>query len=153
MTIPPPELLQLLADRAERVRSSLDAACAAVSCWERDADRLRTLVNVGELDTEDEAFPAEEVYPLDAFPSTRALLHHGRPYMDPQDVSSTAVLAHMGLGSQAAVPVIIDGRVWGELWAATAAGGRTLGADDVVALTRGAEAVGRLLAEHEHVHE
>jgi GAF domain-containing protein len=148
MPTPPPELLALLADRAERVRRTLRAACASVSCWEREQDRLRTLVNVGVLEPEEKPFPAEEVYPLDTFPATRALLYHGRPYVDPPDVASTAVLAHLGLGSQAAVAVVVDGRVWGELWAATEAGGRTLEADDVLALTRGAEALGRLLAEH-----
>jgi hypothetical protein len=148
MPIPPPELLSLLADQAERARRTLDVTCAAVSRWEREHNRLRTLLNVGALDSEEEAFPVEEVYPLDTFPATHALLHYGRPYVDPPDVASTAVLAHMRLGSQAAVAILLDGVVWGELWAATEAGGRTLDAQDLVALTRHAEAVGRLLAEH-----
>jgi GAF domain-containing protein len=142
-----PELRALLADHAERVRHTLQVACAAVSCWEREPGRLRTLVNVGVLASPDEAFPADEVYPLDTFPAIDALLRFGRPYVDPPDVASSAVLARMSFGSQAAVPIVVEGRVWGELWAATEAGGRTLRADDLAVLTRGAEATGRALAD------
>jgi hypothetical protein len=37
--------------------------------------------------------------------------------------------------------------VWGELWAGTQAGGRRLTPDDLAVLTRGAEAIGRLLSQ------
>jgi GAF domain-containing protein len=146
MPAPTPELRALLAAQAERLRHELDVTLVAVSRWERDRGRLRTLLNVGRLDSPDEAFPEEEVYPLDTFPATDALLRFGRPYVDPADVASPAVLAQMRLGSQAAVPLVVEGAVWGELWAATAQGGRALRADDILTLTRGAEAVGRTLA-------
>jgi hypothetical protein len=146
MPTPEQELLALLGDHAERVLHALDAACAAVSCWERERGVLRTLVNVGELWGEDEPFPAEELYPLDTFPSIDALLRFGRPYVDPEDVASAAVLAHMRFGSQAAVPLVVDGTVWGEVWVAAGMGGRALAAEDLVALGRCAEAIGRRLA-------
>jgi GAF domain-containing protein len=146
MPDPTPELSTLLAEQAERVLHALDATCAAVSWWDREGGTLRTLVNVGDLASGDKAFPDEELYPLDTFPAIDALLRFGRPYLDPEDVASTAVLAHMDLGAQAAVPLIVDGRVWGELWIAAGRGGRSLTAEDVVALARAAEAVGRLLA-------
>jgi hypothetical protein len=149
MRRPDPELLDLLAEHAERVLHELDAVSAAVSCWERDRGVLRTLVNVGDVRTGDEAFPADELYPLDTFPAIDALLRFGRSYVDPPDVASSAVLAHMRFGSQAAVPVIVEGRVWGELWAATEVGGRALGPDDLAALTRAAEAIGRVLADRQ----
>jgi GAF domain-containing protein len=146
MPSPDSELLHLLADRAERVLHDLDAACAAVSCWERERGVLRTLVNVGDLAGEDEAFPEAELYPLDTFPAIDALLRFGRPYLDPPDLASTAVLAHMRFGSQAAVPLVVDGRMWGEVWVAAGLGGRALTPEDLVALAHGAEAIGRLLA-------
>ena len=146
MRSPDPELLDLLAEHAERVLHELDAASVAVSCWERDRGVLRTLVNVGDLRTGDEAFPAEELYPLDTFPAIDALLRFGRPYLDPADVASSAVLAHMRLGSQAAVPLVVDGRVWGEFWVAAGLEGRALAAEDLAALARCAESIGRLLA-------
>lgn len=147
MPTPTPELRALLAAQAERVLHDLGDACVvAVSRWERGHGRMRTLLNVGDLGHSGDAFPEDEVYPLDAFPATDALLRFGRPYVDPGDVSSQAVMAQMGLGSQAAVPVIVEGRVWGELWAATAEGGRALGVADVATLTRAAEVLGRTLA-------
>jgi GAF domain-containing protein len=146
MPSPAPELLAQLADQAERVLHALGATSAAVSRWERERGVLRTLVNVGDLASEDEAFPEEELYPLDTFPAIDALLRFGRPYLDPPDLASSAVLAHLRYGSQAAVPVVVDGRVWGELWVAAGLGGRSLTADDLVALARSAEDVARLLA-------
>jgi GAF domain-containing protein len=148
MPSPTPELRALLAQEAERVVRDLDASCASVSCWDRDEGVLRTVVNAGELTPADEPFPGDEVYPLDTFPAIDALLRFGRPYLDPQDVASTAVLAHMRLGSQMAVPVVVDGRVWGELWIAVELGARTLTADDLLALSHAAEALGRRLAGH-----
>jgi GAF domain-containing protein len=146
MPTPTPELFTLLAAEAEKALHALDASCVAVSVWERDRGRLRTLLNVGALAAVDEPFPTGESYPLDTFPSTDALLRFGRPYLDPQDVASLAVMAQMGFASQAAVPIVAEGGVWGELWAGVAAGGRRLTAADLATLTRGAEAIGRLLS-------
>jgi GAF domain-containing protein len=147
MPSPSSDLRALLADQAELVLHELGASCAAISCWERDRDVMRTLVNVGELEPEDEAFPEEELYPLDTFPAVAALLRFGRPYLDPPDVSSSALAVHMRFGSHAAVPLVVDGRVWGELWVAAGLGGRRLAAEDVITLANAAEPIGRLLAE------
>jgi GAF domain-containing protein len=139
-----------LAAHAETAMHGAAAACAAVSCWERDRGRLRTLVNVGTLSTGVEESPEDEVYPLDTFPATDALLRFGRLYLDPDDVASSAVLAQMGLGSQAAVPIVVEGRVWGELWVARELDTPPLTAEHLAALTRCAEAIGRLVAAAEH---
>ena len=146
MPSPSPDLRALLADEAERVLNDLGASCAAISRWERERGVLRTIVNVGDLASGDEAFPEDELYPLDTFPAIDALLRFGRPYLDPPDLASTAVLAHMSFGSQAAVPLVVDGRVWGEVWVAAGLGGRSLTADDLMALADAAGPVGRLLS-------
>jgi GAF domain-containing protein len=140
------DLRALLADEAERVLHDLGASCAAFSCWERERGLLRTVVNVGDLASEDERFPEDETYPLDTFPAIDALLRFGRPYLDPSDLASAAVLVHMRFGSQAAVPLVVDGRVWGEAWVAAGLGGRSLTADDLLALANAAEPAARLLA-------
>lgn len=147
MPTPTPELFTLLAAEAERTLHAMDVSCVAVSVWERGHGRLRTLLNVGSISSVEESFPTGESYPLDTFPSTDALLRFGRPYVDPQDVASLAVMAQMGYVSQAAVPIVAEGTVWGELWAGTEAGGRRLTGVDLTALTRGAEAIGRLLSQ------
>jgi hypothetical protein len=108
----------LLIAEAERARAALDARCASVSNYEPDAGQLRTLVNVGTLNSWDERFPEEELYPLDAFPSVAALCRHGFPYLNPEDVSSASIAARSRHGHHGAVPIVVDGVVWGELWAA-----------------------------------
>jgi GAF domain-containing protein len=148
MPIPTPELRSLLAAEAERALRRLPAGSVAISRWQRDTDCLHTLVNVGRLLAGEESFPGDEQYPLDTFPAVAALLRFGRPYLDPGDVASLAVLAQMGYHSQAAVPVIVEGRVWGELWAATGAPDRHLTVDDIFALAILADGGGRVLAAH-----
>jgi hypothetical protein len=120
----------LLIAEAERARVALDARCAAVSVWDRDGELLRTLVNVGTLSPWEERFPEDEVYPLDTFPAVAALVLHGIPYINPEDVSSASVAARARLGFHGAVPIVVDGAVWGELWAARDEGaGRLTGVD------------------------
>jgi hypothetical protein len=116
------ELRTLLITESERVRIALDADGAAVSWWDREADVLRTLVNVGALAGGNERFPADEAYPLDSFPAMAALLRTGESYLNPKDISSLAVAASDHYGSQAAAPLIVDGEVWGELWIGRAVG-------------------------------
>jgi hypothetical protein len=106
---------------------------------------MRTLVNVGVLHPSEAPFPTDEAYPLDAFPAVAALLRFGRPYIDPPDVSSSAVLAALRHRSRAGVPIVVDGSVRGELWAAS--GARALEPADLPALSERAEAIGRLLAD------
>src|SRR5215212_4351691 len=64
----------------------------------------------------DERFPEHEIYPLDSFPAVAALLREGRPYLNPDDVSSVALSAHHRYHSHAAVPIVVEGERWGELW-------------------------------------
>ena len=125
------ELRTLLITEAERARIALDADGAAVSWWDRDEDVLRTLVNVGVLAEGRERFPADEAYPLDSFPTLAALLRTRESYLNPGDVSSLAVAASERYGSQAGVAVVVEGEVWGELWAGRRIGGRELTGLDV----------------------
>jgi GAF domain-containing protein len=141
---PTPDLIALLAEHARRAIDATGVTAAAVSYWDREDGTMRTLVNVGALHASEAAFPADELYPLDAFPAVAALLRFGRPYLDPPDVSSSAVLAALCHRSQAGVPIVFEGTVWGELW--TASGKRALTAQDLPALSACAEAIGRMLA-------
>jgi GAF domain-containing protein len=138
----------LLITEAERARIALDAEVAAVSRWEREAGILRTLVNVGTLRPGEERFPADETYPLDAFPAVAALLREGRAYLDPGDVSSASLAASQALGSHAAVPVVVEGATWGELWVARTPGAPALTELDVGTLRLGASRLGDGLARY-----
>ena len=125
------EMRSLLMVEAERARIATNARYAAVSRWDRGRDTLHTVVNVGESCTAESRFPADEVYPLDSFPAVAALVREGRAYLDPEDVSSAALAAHHAFGSQAGVPVLVEGEPWGELWAARRRGDPPLSAADL----------------------
>ena len=58
----------------------LRAASVSVSRWEREHNRLRTLINVGTLAPGEERWPDAELWPLDDFPHIPALLR-GRPLL------------------------------------------------------------------------
>ena len=141
--------LAILAAAAERALRGLDVASASVSIWEREAGCLRTLVNVGLLGPGEEHLPADEVYPVDTFPSLVRLLEQRTPYClghgDPTDVSSASLVASLGKDTQAAAPIAWRSEVWGSLWVATMPGGRPLTADDIPRVVRAANEIARAL--------
>jgi hypothetical protein len=118
--------LDELAALADGVARDLDLSTVAVSVWDRGAEELVTLVNVGVLGRGEVPRPGAERYPVASFPALATLLVKERPYRfgpgDVTDVSSASLAASLGKESQAAVPLYCGGRVWGELWAATVAG-------------------------------
>lgn len=145
----PNQLRALLLAEAERARNAVAADCAAISRWDRDTDVMRTLLNVGQLLPGDERFPEDEVYPLDSFPAVAALLREGRPYVNPDDVSSVALSAHQRYYSHAAVPIVVDGVRWGELWVSRKGrDAQMLDAGDLDRLHLVAERLGDALAPH-----
>lgn len=117
-------VLELAATEAMK---ALEASAVSLSVWERELGRLRTLVNVGELSPGEAAFPVEEVYPLGEFPTEHEALLTGLPYvaqlgsLDQLLPPAVALLAQLGKGSALGVPIHLDGRVWGELYAARVA--------------------------------
>ena len=141
--------LEILAAAAERALRGLDVASASVSVWEREAGRLRTLVNVGLLGPGEQQRPADEVYPVDTFPSLVRLLEQRTPYClghgDPTDVSSASLVASLGKDTQASAPIAWRSEVWGALWVATMPGGRPLTADDIPRVVRAANEIARAL--------
>ena len=81
-------------------------------------------------------WPQDEVYPLDDFPAAVALLRAGQPHVawiddEDTDPAELALLRELGADSSAAVPIVFEGRTWGELYATTAAGEPRLSESDV----------------------
>jgi GAF domain-containing protein len=142
------QLRCLLVAEAERARIAVDADCAAISQWDRVADVMRTLVNVGALLPGDKRFPEDEVYPLDSFPAVAGLLREGRVYLDPLDVSSVSLAHHQRYGSHAGVPIVVEGERWGELWASRRVGLPLLTGGDVDRLHLVADRLGDALAPY-----
>ena len=126
------EVLEVVAEEA---LAALGASSLSVSRWERDSDTLRTLINVGDLQTGDQRWPDHDIYPITDDPYAADLLQHGRPYVHAIDDPTITpadldYLRRAGKESEVAVPVMFDDTMWGEIWA-TGVAGRRFGHDDV----------------------
>ncbi len=109
---------------AESARRSLDAASLSISKWDRESGVLRTLVNVGMLAPGETRFPDDETYSLDAWPDLVVLVEDRMSFVATVKDGSPegGLLLQMGRDSSLSVPIIVEARVWGELWAARVSG-------------------------------
>lgn len=128
-------LEDVLAIAVEQVRVLCGAASVSVSRWEREHDWLRTLINVGDLSSGEEHLPENEVYHVADFPNLIAQLEAGKPSFvsvdDPSsDRAARRVLADIGKPSGVSIPILLDGVLWGELYATSPAVGGRLQAGD-----------------------
>jgi diguanylate cyclase (GGDEF)-like protein len=111
------DVLEVVAEETRRV---VGASSVSISRWEREHDRVRTLINVGELGPGELRFPTAETYALADYPLAARLLRDGDSYvvsrgdrdLGPHDEQ---LLDALGKGSYIGVPVIFDGRTWGKL--------------------------------------
>ena len=126
----PAAVLDPLEDFAEHVRAEIGVCTLAISAFDRTGNELRTLVNTGVLGPGQERRPAYERYPLRLFPAAAALVHERSPYVvssaEPGDPASHTLAAALMKTSQSAAPIVVDGEVWGELWAGSTADGLPL---------------------------
>jgi diguanylate cyclase (GGDEF)-like protein len=111
------DVLEVVASETHRVTG---AAIVSISRWEREQDRLRCLINVGDLRGRWERFPVDEVYPLATYPMAVPLLREGTPYVvERADLTLPAtdrqLLEDLEMDICVGVPVVVDGRVWGLL--------------------------------------
>src|SRR4051812_6443457 len=112
---------------AEEARRALGASALAISRLEDDGRTLRTLINVGELADWEERNPAHEVYALSEYPRLVAMFTHAEPHLsnvdDPEtDEAERRLLQRLEKDSAAAVPIVFNGEMWGELYATRTAG-------------------------------
>ncbi len=121
---------------AEEARQAIDADTLSISRWEADALVLRVIVNTGDLANGEVRRPNDETYRLDEDDALRVLLVDGCSYTtsldDPQAfVAEAELLAKIGKHSCAAVPIMLGGSAWGELWASRGAEMKNFGERDV----------------------
>ena len=121
---------------AEEARVAVGADTLSISRWEADARVLRVIVNAGELAAWEERRPSDETYRLDDDDALRLLLLEGRSYTtsldDPDAFAAEAeLLRQVGKHSCVAVPIMLGGSAWGELWAAREEGLPGFGPRDV----------------------
>jgi diguanylate cyclase (GGDEF)-like protein len=131
---------ELLRVGLEEVRRIVGAASASLERWERESGALRCLVNVGQLGPGEQTLPDDEVYALADYAQARRALLTGLPYVhtvddadaDPDEVE---LLRSLQKYSSAAVPLYLEGRLWGQLWLTTGLGDPPFASADVEMLT------------------
>ncbi len=145
---------ELLERTSEAARAAMGAASLSISRWERDLTVMRTLINVGDLGVGEERWPDDETYGLRGHPSVDRLLRTGQPYFnavdDPAaDPRAVALLESLGKESDIGVPIVVEGEVWGEVWATTAPGSPRFTGSDVRFLEAIAGQLGGVVARGE----
>ena len=118
------DVIELVADAA---CEAIGAGSLSIGRWERDTERMRILINVGTLGPWEERFPADETYALRDNPMIETLLRDAKPYFNSIDdpdapPTSVALLSSLGKESEIGVPIVVNGEVWGEVWASTCPG-------------------------------
>ena len=109
---------------AEAARKALEAASLSISVWERDQGHVRVLVNVGDLAPHELPTPANEVYTITDYPMLIPLFHEGQGFVHDAyampgrrfDEATSMLLRELGKTSGLSVPIVLEGRVWGELF-------------------------------------
>ena len=150
-------LLDVLEVTAEEARVALGAASLSITRLERDRGVQHTLVNVGELAGWEQRRPTDEAYPFSAFPrATERLLNqaiHVAVAGAGQDPPEEQMLDLLDKGSSAAVPIVIDGTTWGEVYATTNRDTPAFTASDAPFLRAVANVVALAIRRTEHVGE
>jgi diguanylate cyclase (GGDEF)-like protein len=135
-----PDLATVLRRTAAAARRALGAASLSLSVWERDKARVRVLVNDGDLGPGEEPDPDDETYLVADQPYLLALFEDGSGHLQSVDQvpgdpgyqpNSVQLLKDLDKGSSLGVPMILEGRVWGELYATRHVGDPVFTVDDV----------------------
>ncbi|UQX86843.1 sensor domain-containing diguanylate cyclase [Jatrophihabitans telluris] len=111
----------VLETSAERILDGIGASTVSLSRLEPGTGTLRTLINVGDLGPSEQRWPTDEVYTLQNFLKLRGVVsdHHTwtATIEDPDsDPAELALLAELGKQAAIATPILVEGRMWGELY-------------------------------------
>lgn len=138
---------------AEEARRALSAASLSISRWQGEQGLFRVLVNVGVLGPDEVRFPTDEVYPATSYPQAHTLVQERRGYVATADDGNAeaALLRWLGKDSSLGVPIIVDARVWGGLYACRSADQPRFGAADLDFATAVATQVGAGVVQADHV--
>ncbi|GAB3680208.1 GGDEF domain-containing protein [Angustibacter aerolatus] len=115
-------LLAMVELAAEEACVAMDAASVSISRVEPGIGSVRTLINAGDLGPDEERWPTDEVYPVEAYAQLEAVVHDGRTLItsvtDPAAPAEELRILHaLGKGSALQAAIAVDGQLWGEFYA------------------------------------
>jgi diguanylate cyclase (GGDEF)-like protein len=121
---------------AHEIRFALGADTVSIGRFERERGVIRVLVNVGNLGPHEEFRPEDETYQLADFPRMSLLIEEALPWVfdsesPSADPAAATLLERSGKAFSMAAPVLLDGRVWGEVYLTRAESGTAFTQDDV----------------------
>lgn len=133
------ELPQMLETACEEARLALHSATVSVSRIEVGTYRVRTLVNVSTPGLPIPRWPECETYDIDQFGNLRQLVDWRLSWAvavdDPHaDSREVRLLRDLGKGSAVGAPMVVDGQLWGMLYASRPPGGAPYGPDEMAYL-------------------
>jgi diguanylate cyclase (GGDEF)-like protein len=113
---------QMLELSSEEALKALRASSVSISCLKPGTGALHTMINVGDLSPTEERWPTDEVYHFDDYPQARMVVselkvwvtHLDDPAGDPGEME---LLRSLGKSSSMAAPLVVDGQLWGEVYA------------------------------------
>lgn len=126
MSVDPADLIEAV---AETSRELLGADSLSFSELSADRCLIRTVINVGQLGAGEVRWPTDETYLIADFPDTLGFLvdrpvHRLATHVEDPDAEPAEATLLRSLGKQSSLktPIIVDGRVWGEMWASRGPG-------------------------------
>jgi GAF domain-containing protein len=118
---------------AESARRALDGASLSISRWDRERGVLKTIVNVGMLAPGEVRFPTDETFALASWPEVGGLVQGRMSFVTRlgDGTPEGGHLAQLGKTSGLSAPILVEARVWGEMWVARAEGQPAYTEDDL----------------------
>ena len=111
---------QILALIAEQALATVGATTVSIAKIDLREDVLQVLVNVGGLAGGEERFPLDELYLLDAIPDLDRYQAGGvRLRTVAGDPTELRYLEARQITSEAVAPLMVEGQLWGIVWATT----------------------------------
>lgn len=135
----PETLHRLLELSAEEALRTLRAASVSISRLQPDGISVRTIVNVGDLGPHEERWPANEVHEMQelrGFDVGSDQLVTWSYHLDSPatPAAEKALLRSLGKGSSVSTPLVVEGELWGEVYATRHRFDDPFDADDIAYL-------------------
>lgn len=131
------QLLELAAEEACRI---LPASSCSVSRTEPGDEAVRTIVNVGALGPGEVRWPEAEYYAMPEFRGVdvdadeTVVWRWAADDLTGTPAAERELLLALGKHYSMCAPILVDGRLWGEMWATRTADGPPFDADDTACL-------------------